>query len=129
MENTKFVKECQSLQVNDIIYRNRLSFEELFNLKYPTECETDFKWMFFWFDFHIFAKTNKEFIMNVWNGNHPVDENSSEHICPINTKVRIWMVSRFCDVGITDNIINPKSYDCRGVECEDLYDYEIIRIK
>jgi hypothetical protein len=128
MENTEFVKKCQSLQVNDIIYRDKLTFEELFNLKYPVETKIDPKWMLFWSNFHIFAKTNKEFKMNVWNGKHPVDKNSSVHICTINTKVIIWMVSRFGDVGITDNLINPKGYDCR-IECEDLYDWEIIKIK
>jgi len=129
MKNTNFVKECQSMKIDDILKKDNLTFEELFNLKYPVETKIDPKWMFFWSNFHIFAKTNKEFTMNVWNGIHPVDENSSEHICPINSKVRIWMVSRMGDVGITDNFINPKGYDCRGVETDDLYDWEIIKIK
>ena len=77
--------------------------------------------------FDIFAKTKVDFNMKVWNGKHPYEENVTEHICKPGTKVRVWMVSRFEDIGITDNLINPRGYDCRGVKNEELYDWEITR--
>lgn len=82
-----------------------------------------------WYSYNIFAKTTKDFEMDVWNGCHPVEENTSKHVCKSGTKVRVWMISRFGDVGITDNLENPTGYDTRGVNPEtDLIDYEFIDI-
>lgn len=40
------------------------------------------------------------------------------------------MVSRFGDIGVTDNLITPKGYDIRGLDADtDLTDYEFIEIK
>lgn len=82
-----------------------------------------------WYDYEIYAKTTKDFKMNVWNGEHPVDENMKSHICKAGTKVRVWMVSRFGDVGVTDNLDNPIGYDVRGLDADlDLVDYEFIEL-
>jgi hypothetical protein len=63
-----------------------------------------------WYDYEIYAKTTKD-INSILAG----------------TKVRVWMVSRFGDLGITDNLINPTGYDVRGIDAdEDLVDYEFI---
>lgn len=86
----------------------------------------------YWGDYEIYAKTTKDVKMFVWNGNHnpTVEANTKEHICPAGTKVRVWMVSRFGDAGITDNLITPKGYDVRGIDADtDLTDYEFIEIK
>lgn len=83
-----------------------------------------------WYDYEIYAKVNKDVEMSVWNQRHPVDENCTNHICKAGTKVRIWMVSRFGDAGITDNLINPVGYHTRGIEVDDdLYDIELYHIK
>jgi len=80
-----------------------------------------------WHSFEIYAKTTKDLEMNVWNGKHPVKENTTKHICKKGTKVRVWMVSRFGDVGVTDNIENPNGYDVRGLDADvDLTDYEFL---
>lgn len=80
-----------------------------------------------WYSFEIYAKTTKDLEMNVWNGMHPVEENTTKHICKAGTKVRVWMVSRFGDVGVTDNLKNPKGYDVRGLDADiDLTDYEFL---
>lgn len=82
-----------------------------------------------WWDYNIYAKTVKDIEMNVWNGKHPVEPNCIKHICKAGTRVRVWMVSRFGDVGITDNIENPKGYDVRGLDADlDLVDYEFIEV-
>ena len=85
-----------------------------------------------WYDYKIFAKTTRDVEMSVWNGNHApsVEANCKKHICKAGTRVLVWMVSRFGDAGITDNMINPKGYDARGVNADkDLTDYEFILIK
>jgi len=85
-----------------------------------------------WYDFEIFAKTTKDVTMSVWNGKHDpsVEANKIEHICKAGTRVRVWMVSRFGDVGVTDNMVDPKGYDVRGLDADkDLKDYEFIEIK
>lgn len=83
-----------------------------------------------WYSYEIYAKTKKDVEMSVWNGNHPVEENSTTHICKAGTKVRIWMVSRFGDVGITDNITNPTGYGARNIDPDtELTDFEFIENK
>lgn len=85
-----------------------------------------------WDDYEIYAKTTKDVTMSVWNGKHEpsVEANCKEHICKAGTRVRVWMVSRFGDIGVTDNLINPKGYDARGLDADkDLIDYEFIQFK
>lgn len=78
-----------------------------------------------WYSYEICAKTTKDLEMSVWNGKHPVEENTTKHFCKSGTKVRVWMVSKFGDVGVTDNLENPKGYDIRGLNADvDLTDYE-----
>lgn len=80
-----------------------------------------------WWDYEIYATTTKDVTMSVWNGRHEpsVRENCTEHVCRAGARVRVWMVSRMGDVGITDNLINPKGYDTRGLDADtDLKDYE-----
>lgn len=80
-----------------------------------------------WYDYEIYAYTTKDVVMTDWSGNYPVAENQTERVCPTGTKVRIWMVSKFGDVGITDNLINPIGYLVRGLDAdEDFRDYEFI---
>ncbi len=110
---------------NDIVfsYEKNPNFFKLWDLK----CEQS-KLLKSWFSYEIYAKTTKDLEMSVWNGKHPVEENTSKHICKADTKVRVWMVSRFGDVGITDNLDNPKGYDIRVDADTDLKDYEFIGI-
>lgn len=68
---------------------------------------------FNWLNYSIHAETTQDIEMIVWNGRHPVEDNQTSHICPKGTRVRVWMVSRFGDVGITDNLVNPRGYDVR----------------
>ena len=83
-----------------------------------------------WFSHEIYAKTTRDLDMNVWNGKHPVELNISKHTCPSGSRVRVWMVSRFGDVGVTDNLINPRGYDARGLDADkDLKDYEFIELQ
>lgn len=51
--------------------------------------------------------------MSVWKGNRLIDDNCSKHIAGKGSRVLIWMTSRFGDVGITDNLIDPCGYDAR----------------
>ena len=82
-----------------------------------------------WYNYEIYAYTTRDLEMCVWNGMHPIDKNTSTHICKVGTKVRIWMVSRFGDVGITDNLVNPNGYDVRGLDANnDLVNYELKEI-
>jgi hypothetical protein len=96
-------------------------FYKLWDLKYPREGEKG------WYNYEIYAKTTKDVEMSVWNGK---SEPSVEHICKAGTRVRVWMVSRFGDAGITDNLIDPIGYNARGLNADvDLIDYEFIEKK
>lgn len=62
-----------------------------------------------WYDLEIYAFTK------------------SDRYYPKGTKVRVWMVSRMGDVGVTDNLTNPKGYDIRGLDADvDLTNYEFV---
>lgn len=66
--------------------------------------------------------------MKVWNQIHPVEKNSTTHICPVGTKVRVWMISRMGDVGVTDKLLDPIGYDVRGLDVSELINWEIEKI-
>jgi hypothetical protein len=105
------------------------NFYKLWDLKCVKNWLDDQKHLKDWYDYEIYAKTTKDFEMTVWNGYHPYDENCVKHICKSGTKVRVWMVSRFGDVGITDNLDNPIGYNIRGLDADiDLTDYEFIEV-
>ena len=83
-----------------------------------------------WFDYEIYATTKKDLNMDVWNGRHPVDKNTKTHICKSGSRVRVWMVSRFGDVGVTDNLVNPVGYNTRGLDADlDLENFEFISLR
>lgn len=50
------------------------------------------------------AELDKDVTMRVWNGTHPPDKNTTEHTATKGTTVLIWMMSRFGDIGVTDNL-------------------------
>ena len=50
------------------------------------------------------AELTEDVVMHVWNGTHPPDKNTTEHTVKKGTTVLIWMMSRFGDIGITDNL-------------------------
>lgn len=104
-------------------------FFKLWDLKCVKKWQEGQRHLRDWYDYEIYAKTTKEITMDVWNGKHPVENNCTKHICNAGTKVRVWMVSRFGDVGVTDNLKKPIGYDVRGLDADtDLTDYEFIEL-
>lgn len=131
MKNTKFVEECKALKLGETLKKEKLLFEEIFNLKYPEDLSNIFENNFtryehIWFDFHIYAHVKKNFVGNTWKGHNHQPE-FVEYNIPKDSQVCVWMVSRFGDVGITGNIIDPTGYDLR-TSPDNLYNWEIIRI-
>jgi hypothetical protein len=70
-------------------------------------------------DMELYGVLKRSVTMRTWNGRHPVEENSTTHVAAEGTKVRIWMVSRFGDIGVTDNLKDPYGYDAR-IDPEDV---------
>ena len=108
------------------------AFFKLWDLKCVQKWKEEQKHLKDWYSYEIYAKTTKDLTMSVWNGKHEpsVEANCKEHICKAGTRVRVWMVSRFGDAGVTDNLTNPKGYDVRGLDADiDLTDYEFIELK
>ena len=100
-------------------------FFELWDLKHVKSLTNQCKHSKDWYSYEIYAKTTKDVEMTVWNGNHPFEKNTTKHICKSGTRVRVWMVSTFGDVGVTDNLETPKGYEARGLDADaDLTDYE-----
>lgn len=48
-----------------------------------------------------------------WNQKHPVDENTTVGVWPAGTVLKIVMVSRFDDCGLTDDLAAQRGYHCR----------------
>ncbi len=107
-------------------------FFKLWDLKCTKRWKEEESHLKDWYSYEIYAKTTRELTMSVWNGSHnpSVEANYKKHVCESGTRVRVWMVSRFGDVGVTDNLINPKGYDIRGLDADkDLAEYEFIEIE
>jgi hypothetical protein len=86
-----------------------------------------------WFKYKIHATTTRDITMFHHDPNAPFRYDTPnpyiESICPKGTRVRVWMVSRFGDVGVTDNIENPIGYNVRGLDADkDLTNYEIVKL-
>lgn len=119
--DSQFVQDCRALKVGESFHRSTVSFDDLFNLKYPSGED-----QMIWFRFSITARIKDDVPMNVWNGTHPPDENTKQYKAHKGTKVRVWMVSRFGDVGVTDNLDDPHGYDQR-IDPEQLVSWTITR--
>jgi len=116
--------------VTEVIRENNPMLFKLWELKDIKWWKEEDKGKKAWHNFKIYADTTKDLEMNVWNGKHPVEENSTSHICKKGTKVLVWMVSRFGDVGVTDNLIDANGYHVRGLDPDkDLENYEFQETK
>src|SRR3954470_13016985 len=95
-------------------------FFKLWDLKCVQNWHEDQKYLKDFSDYIIYAKTTKDLTMSAWNGKHEpsIEHNCKEHICKTGTKVLIWMVSRFGDIGVTDNLINSTGYYVRGLNAD-----------
>jgi len=115
MVDTEFYKECIELEVNKMLKKDSLTFEELFNLNYPAKYIENPSLRFIWSKFTIHAYTKKKIISKF-----------EKKTINKGMKVRVWMISRLGDVGITDNLINAIGYDAR-VDITNLENFEIIK--
>lgn len=102
VENRPIIDKIRNLSVGKTLRLNCVSFEDLYNIKYPVECEEDPSYMFFWNTIKIHAKRKTK-------------------------RYRVWMVSRFGDIGITPNSKNPNGYDERTEDIDKFYDWEFTK--
>ncbi len=93
--------------------KNLHTMKRLYPLKYGENVKT-------WYDYNITAVTTQDIEMRVWNGTRETEN----HICKKGTRARVTMVSRFGDVGITDNMDRPNGYDVRVDPDKHLTDYK-----
>lgn len=94
-----------------------LSFEDVFSIKYPEGYKEEISLRFFWSKFTIEANINTDVV------------HFSDNIKILkNDRVRVWMVSRMGDFGITSNLGNPTGYDIRGIKAEELFNWSFYRI-
>jgi hypothetical protein len=122
-------KEEEQNEEKEFSREENPAFFKLWDLKCIQKWKEEDKDKKDWYDYEIFAKTTRDVEMSVWNGQHEpsVEANCKKHICKAGTRVRVWMVSRFGDVGVTDDMVNPKGYDARGLDADkDLVEYEFI---
>lgn len=117
MDPLEFIKQCSDLEEGQTLCFESIDFISIFSLKNTRE----------WWKFNIETYSHKDIQMSVWNQKHPVEENITKHTTKAGIKLRVWMVSRFGDVGVTDNLINPIGYDARGFDPSDFYNWEITR--
>lgn len=62
---------------------------------------------------HAYVTTNADLILHNWNGHHPVEENTTEVTVPAFSTLKIVMVSRFQDFGLTDDLDAQNGYQIR----------------
>ncbi len=62
---------------------------------------------------HAYVTTTTNLPMRRWNGTHPVEENSKTDIIPKGSTLKVVMVSRLGDFGVTDNLEAEHGYGLR----------------
>jgi hypothetical protein len=60
-----------------------------------------------------YVTTTQEIELKKWNGTHPVEKNSILVKIPSGSTLKIVMISRFGDVGLTDNLNAVNGYHTR----------------
>lgn len=68
-------------------------------------------------DYCAYCTTARELTLKEWNGTHPVDENTAEIIMPVGSTLKVVMVSRFGDMGLTRHLDTTHGYSIR-VDCD-----------
>ena len=91
--------------------RNEI-FNELYRLK------SEFK------PYAAYCTTVKTLPLQDWNGKHPVEENVTYRDVSPGTVLRIVMVSRFNDFGVTDELDREHGYKLRlGLDTDAVTDF------
>jgi len=62
---------------------------------------------------HAYVTTAGPLTLIKWNGRHPVEKNSTEHEVPVGTTLKIVMMSRMEDFGLTDDLTAETGYHVR----------------
>jgi hypothetical protein len=74
-------------------------------------------------DTQAYVTTTQELELHKWNGVHPVEENTTIIKIPSGTILKIVMVSRFGDFGLTDDLKAVQGYLTRvGWEDDSITD-------
>lgn len=111
-----------------VIKKETVTFDELFYVKYPPNYGSNFTLLSTWGRFEVYAELTRDQEMHKWQGHNKSPE-FIKHIAKKGTTVRVWMISRMGDVGVTDNLVNPTGYDSRGLDVEkDLINWKFVRI-
>lgn len=128
MKKTDFYYNCKNLKVGETLTKISLTFNELFNIKYPDGLSSDTISEGFWNKFEITAISKRDFNMKVWHG---YDEESKpvykSHTCQRGTMVRVNLVTKTGNIGITDDL-SKLSVDCEGVKIFQLHVWMIKKI-
>jgi hypothetical protein len=115
-ENTDFVKRLFEMDCGQKLQFESLTFEELFNLKYPAGWKKNLRLQFSWMDYEITAHLKGD----LEKGGHSYRKGE---------QVVVWMVSRFGDFGIRSLGSETRGYDVRGIEDYQLENWEILKVK
>jgi hypothetical protein len=62
---------------------------------------------------HAYVTTTEPLPMTDWNGRHPVEENTTKRTIPAGSTLKVVMVSRFGDCGLTDDLAADNGYGLR----------------
>jgi len=62
---------------------------------------------------HAYVTTTAPLTLTRWNGRHPVEQNETKVEIPVGSTLKIVMVSRFNDCGLTDDLSAINGYGLR----------------
>jgi len=89
------------------IGKRNLTDDEIGVIKELYQNKNDYK------DTHAYVTTSTEVILKKWNGIHPPENNTVDFKVPPGTTLKIVMVSRFGDCGLTDDLNAVIGYHLR----------------
>jgi hypothetical protein len=120
----------QSSKMEDF-KRDKVSFYELwYMLNPPVQDFMERIRVKTFFKYKITATILKDVTLHKWNQTHPVENNTTFIDCKSGSRVKINMISRMGDIGITDDLNKSNGYDLRGLDCDnDFKDWTFTVIK
>lgn len=126
------INRIKALKVGETLAIDKISISDLMELRFPQNYEQR---MISRYEpihpieaYKIIAQLNKPVETIMWNWQHPYAQNTISKTLPADTLVRVTMVSRLGDIGITEQLDATNGHDAR-IQCQNIKNISIECIK
>lgn len=126
------INQIKALKVGETLAIDKISISDLMELRFPENYEqriiNRYEPIHPIEAYKIIGTLNKPVETIMWNWEHPYAKNTTTKTLPVGTHVRVIMVSRLGDIGITERLEATNGYDAR-IQCQNINNIVIECIK